>query len=111
MICIARALHGATALAIPQPRQTTKYCLLSIDPDFGHRQQFTQKIAPLSPTLGASQQGWELTAEQEKSWPVLEQAYRALAATRGKRAQLRADSVWGEDDWERAENVMRHKPS
>jgi hypothetical protein len=56
-------------------------------PDFGPRRQFgpEDRAAFLDARIAALHAGLRLTAEQEKLWPVFEQAYRDLAATRGNR--------------------------
>jgi LTXXQ motif family protein len=57
-------------------------------PEFGRRQQFApeDRAAFLNARVAALHSGLGLTPEQEKLWPVLEQAYRDLDATRGNRA-------------------------
>jgi len=55
--------------------------------DFLRRQQFgaEDRAAFLDARIAALHAGLRLTAEQEKAWPALEQAYRDLAAARDNR--------------------------
>lgn len=57
----------------------------SVGPGFGWRHQFSpeDRAAFLDARIAALHAGLRLTPEQEKAWPVFEQAYRDLAATRG----------------------------
>jgi LTXXQ motif family protein len=64
-------------------------------PDFGRRQQFApeDRAAFLNARIAALHAGLGLTPEQEKSWPAFEQAYRDLAATRGRAFGRRAEQT------------------
>jgi hypothetical protein len=79
-------------------------------PDFARRQPFSaeDRAAFLDARVAALHAGLRLTAEQEKAWPAVEQAYRDLAALRRdritafraeqaadpiQRAQRRADAL------------------
>src|ERR1700730_18995801 len=60
----------------------------SVGAEFGRRQQFgaEDRAAFLDARIAALHAGLRLTPEQEKTWPVFEQAYRDLAATPGDRS-------------------------
>jgi zinc resistance-associated protein len=65
-------------------------------PDFGRREQLRadDRAAFLDARVAALHAGLRLSPDQEKTWPVFEQAYRDLAARRGDRTNgPRAEQV------------------
>jgi hypothetical protein len=76
-------------------------------PDFGRRLQFRteDRAAFLDARVAAMHAGLELTPDQEKAWPMFEQAYRDLAATRRNVAFGARSEQSQEDPVQRAQRM------